>query len=96
MGLLSFRSMSTFRFKSLRVLFLLLGLASLQTLHGLSYDGEIALPDTAGGIFGAITDVDDPDPSAWFGVDGYPAKIIRIRLGIAKIGNDHVGAASIL
>lgn len=58
-----------------------------ESVHALSYDGEIALPDTAGGLFGAITDMGDPDPSAWFGVDGYPAKIIRVRLGIAKIGN---------
>lgn len=57
-----------------------------ESVHALSYDGEIALPDTAGGLFGAITDMGDPDPSAWFGVDGYPAKIIRVRLGIAKIG----------
>ena len=31
-----------------------------------------------GGLFGAVSDRTD----AWFGVDGYPAKIVRIRLGL--------------
>ena len=31
-----------------------------------------------GGLFGAVND----ETYAWFGVDGYPAKIVRIGLGL--------------
>ena len=43
----------------------------------LSYDGHLAIPDTKGGLFGGVAYGDD----GWFGVDSYPAKIIRVKLG---------------
>ena len=52
-------------------------IASLACVRGMSYQGELQLPHTDGGLFGSVTD----GTEAWFGVDGYPAKVVRIRLG---------------
>lgn len=42
---------------------------------------------TDGGLFGTVTD----GTEAWFGVDGYPAKVVRIRLGLSGV----VGSAQL-
>uniref|UniRef100_A0A6T8P5J7 Fibronectin type-III domain-containing protein n=1 Tax=Hemiselmis andersenii TaxID=464988 RepID=A0A6T8P5J7_HEMAN len=43
----------------------------------ISYDGHISIPNTKGGLFGAVAYGDE----GWFGVDGYPSEIVRIKLG---------------
>ena len=56
-------------------------LGCLASVRALSYQGELALPHTDGGLFGSVTD----GKEAWFGVDGYPAKVVRIRLGLSAV-----------
>eukprot|EP00960_Hanusia_phi_P075622 768448-Hanusia_phi.AAC.10 len=76
------------KFGFLRVLLLL----ALQGCKSLRYLGELELKQTPGGLFGAVTNGQD----AWFGVDGYPAMIVRVRLrSSAKTGEqeDIVSAA---
>jgi hypothetical protein len=47
-------------------------------VYSISFDGELQIEDTKGGLFGAVARGNE----AWFGVDGYPAKIIHVSLGL--------------
>jgi len=64
-----------------------LALAVAIRTAAISYQGELRLAHTDGGLFGTVTD----GTEAWFGVDGYPAKVVRIRLGLSGV----VGSAQL-
>ena len=49
-------------------------------LHAFAHT-QLKLAHTDGGLFGSVTD----GKEAWFGVDGYPAKVVRIRLGLSAV-----------
>jgi hypothetical protein len=56
-------------------------IAGIACVRAMSYQGELQLTNTDGGLFGSVTD----GTEAWFGVDGYPAKVVRIRLGLSGV-----------